>query len=151
MARPTKYKPEFAEQAKKICETFGAIDEEVASFLGVSVATLYNWKLKYPEFLEALKVGKQPSNERVTDSLYRLATGFTYPDTDIRVINGKIVKTTVMRYQPPNVTAVIFHKKNREPDLWRDKQELEVDLRGNLAENLAKARRRAARASDAET
>lgn len=150
MARPTKYKPEYAEQARKICDVFGAIDEEVAKFLGVSVATIYNWKLQHPEFLEALKLGKNPANERVTESLYRLATGFTYPDTDIRVINGKIVKTEVMRYQPPNVTAVIFHKKNREPDLWRDKQELEVDLRGNLADNLAKARRRARHEPDAE-
>jgi len=150
MARPTKYKPEYAEQARKICDVFGAIDEEVAKFLGITVSTLYAWKLKYPEFSEALRVGKQPANDRVTESLYRLATGFHYADTDIRVIGGEIVKTEVMRYQPPNVTAVIFHKKNREPDLWRDKQELEVDLRGNLAENLSKARRRVTRDGDAE-
>jgi hypothetical protein len=41
--RPTKYQPEFAEQAYKLC-LLGATDPEMADFFEVCVATVQNWK-----------------------------------------------------------------------------------------------------------
>lgn len=54
MARPTKYQEAYAEQARKLC-LLGYTDAELADFFEVSEATINNWKLEYPEFLESIK------------------------------------------------------------------------------------------------
>jgi transposase-like protein len=43
----------------------GATDTEIADEIGVSVTTLYNWRAKYPEFLAAIRYGKEHADERV--------------------------------------------------------------------------------------
>ena len=65
MARPTKYRAEFAEQARKLC-LLGATDAETAWFLEIDMQTFSDWKSFYPEFNEALN----PSCEEVEE--YRL-------------------------------------------------------------------------------
>ena len=120
MARPSKYKPEFVEQAKKIC-ALGATDLELADFFGVNVATLYRWKNEYPEFCDALKVSKEIADDRVERSLFTRAIGYEHDEIDIRVVDHVIVKTDIRKLYPPDTTACIFWLKNRRPDLWREK------------------------------
>lgn len=140
--RPTKYKPEYAEQAKKLCK-LGATDIELADFFQVALSTLNLWKIQHPEFSESLNLGKESADERVTQALYNRAMGFSHADTDIRVVDGAIVETPLIKHYPPDTTAAIFWLKNRRPDQWRDKQEIEVS--GSLAERIAKARERASK------
>jgi hypothetical protein len=102
--RKSKFRPEYILIAKA-CARFGAIEEEIADELDINHATLDNWKKKYPEFLGALKAGKDASDDREEDSLYRLAIGW----------NGAA----------PNVTACIFWLKNRRPSEWRDVQHID--------------------------
>ena len=52
--RPTKYKPEFVEQARKLAQ-LGATDIEVADFMGVDGRTITRWKSEHEEFCLALK------------------------------------------------------------------------------------------------
>ena len=52
--RPSKYKPEYVEQAQKLA-TLGATDREAAEFFDVNEATLHRWKHEHPEFCESLK------------------------------------------------------------------------------------------------
>lgn len=148
--RPPKFKAEMVQQAARLCSMMAATDRELAEFFDVGLSTFYAWKIKYPALAEACRAAKSVANDRVRHSLYERAMGYEYEDTDIRVINKKIVKTKVMRKMPPCATSMIFWLKNREPDKWRDKQELEVDLKGNLAEELAQARRRAKDGGDAK-
>lgn len=122
--RPTSYKPEFVEQAQKLCR-LGATDVEIADFLNVDVRTLYRWKGSNEEFCQALKAGKEVADERVERSLFARANGYEHDETDIRVVSGAIVKTDIRKYYPPDTTAAIFWLKNRKPADWRDKQELE--------------------------
>ena len=124
MARPSKYRPEFVEQAEKLCK-LGATDLEVADFFGINVATLYRWKGEHDEFCEALKSGKEASDNRVERSLFSRATGYEHDEVDIRVVMNQIVKTPIRKFYPPDTTAAIFWLKNRKPAEWRDKQELE--------------------------
>ena len=49
MARPSKYKPEFAAQAAKLC-ALGATDVEIADFFEVDVRTIHRWKGEFEEF-----------------------------------------------------------------------------------------------------
>lgn len=129
--RPTKYKPEYCEQAEKLCK-LGATDIEIADFLGVDVRTLYRWKGEYEEFCQSLKAGKEISDERVERSLFARANGYEHEEVDIRVVDKEIVQTQIRKYYPPDTTAAIFWLKNRRPDMWRDKTEVEANLSGKL-------------------
>lgn len=122
--RPSKYKPEFVKQAAKLTG-LGATDPELADFFEVSVSTLSQWKIVYPEFMEALKLGKETADQRVVNSLYHRAMGYSHPEDDIRVVNGELVITPTIKHYPPDTTAAIFWLKNRDKANWRDKQEVE--------------------------
>lgn len=123
MARPSKYKPEFVAQAKKLCK-LGATDIEVADFFGVDVRTLYRWKNENPKFCQSLKLGKDEADARVERSLFARATGYEHNEVDLRVVDKTIVKTPIRKHYPPDTTAAIFWLKNRRGDEWRDKQDV---------------------------
>lgn len=125
MARPSKYKPEYVEQAAKLC-ALGATDIEIADFFGVDARTLYRWKGEYPEFCQSLKVSKEIADDRIERSLFARANGYEHDEVDIRVVAGVVVQTPIRKFYPPDTTACIFWLKNRRPDLWRDKVEQEV-------------------------
>jgi hypothetical protein len=120
--RPSKYRPEFVEQAKKLCR-LGATDIEIADFFDVNVATLYRWKNENEDFCESLKVSKETADDRVERSLFTRALGYLHDDVDIRVVDHKVVMTPIRKYYPPDTTACIFWLKNRKPDLWREKRD----------------------------
>lgn len=107
----------------------GLTDEQLAAKIGITAATLYDWKNKYPEISEALKRGKEVVDIEVENALLKRALGYEYTEERVEVSkeNGKkSVKTTqTVKHVPPDVTAQIFWLKNRRPDLWRDKQQME--------------------------
>lgn len=109
MARgfPTKFKPEYVEQAGKLAE-LGHTDAEMADFFGVGVRNFHMWKSRHPALAAALRVGKDVADERVKRALFQNAVGYTSPDG---------------QHYPPNTTACIFWLKNRRPDEWREKFE----------------------------
>ena len=123
--RPTKYKAEYAKQAKKLCD-LGATDAQLADFFQVSISTVNLWKVEHKPFSDAIKVGKDIANERVEQSLYRRAMGYEHDESDIKVIQNEVVITPVRKYYPPDATAMIFWLKNRKKEDWRDKVDTEV-------------------------
>lgn len=120
MGRPSKYRPEFADQARKL-SMLGLTDEEMAKFFDVKKQTLNNWKSDYPEFFASLKEGKVLADGKVVASLYHRALGYSHPEDDIRAIAGEVVITPTIKHYPPDTTACIFWLKNRQPDKWREK------------------------------
>jgi hypothetical protein len=140
MARPSKFKPEFTEQARKLCR-LGATDGEMADFFGVVVSTFHLWKLQHPEFAKALKAAKAAADERVVRSLYQRAVGYEHEDVDIRVVAGKLTKTKLRKHYPPDTTACIFWLKNRQRGDWRDTQEHEHANRDGVPFAVADASR----------
>ena len=122
--RPSKFKAEYADQAAKLCR-LGATDAQLADFFEVSVSTIALWKVKHAEFSDAIKVPKAEADERVEQSLYRRALGYEHDEVDIKVIDKAVVVTPIRKYYPPDTTAAIFWLKNRRPEEWRDKQELQ--------------------------
>lgn len=124
MARPTKYKAEYAEQALKLCR-LGATDAELADFFEVSQTTIDNWKRDHKEFLGSIKRGKELSDAEVADRLFKRATGYSHPEVDIRVIDNEIVQTPLIKHYAPDTAAAIFWLKNRQRGKWRDKVEVD--------------------------
>ncbi len=116
--RKTKYLPEYASIAQRICEMFGADDERLAIIFGVRRSTLSNWKLASPEFMDALRAGKQNfDSEKVENALLMRCLGFAYKETTYDG-KGKIL-TVVQKYLPPSPKACFFWLTNRWPERWR--------------------------------
>jgi len=110
--RKTKYTIDIAERAYKLT-LLGLTDVELASAFGVAPQTIENWKNRFPSFREALKKGKTEADANVAVSLYRKACGYSHPDVDIRVVNGEIVKTPIVKHYPPDTGAAWIWLKNR--------------------------------------
>jgi len=127
VGRPTKYKAEYAEQAKKLC-LLGAIDDDLADFFGVSDTTIDTWKKKHKKFLASLKGAKKEADAKVVKSLYLRATGYDHEDTHFASYEGEIISEQYIKHWPPDVTACIFWLKNRQPEKWRDIQEYQGEL-----------------------
>jgi hypothetical protein len=50
--QPTKFREEYVEQVRALCEA-GVRDEEIAAYLGVSSRSLHRWQDRWPQFFEA--------------------------------------------------------------------------------------------------
>ncbi len=130
--RPTLYKDEYPEQARKLC-LLGATDKELADFFCVSEDTIHEWKKVHPEFSESLKNGKDMADATVADRLYKRATGYEHKAVKISANpNGDEHVTEYTERYPPDTTACIFWLKNRQRTKWRDKVETDVNVAGEL-------------------
>lgn len=121
--RPTKFDPEYVEQAYKLA-LLGATDKQIADFFDVTEKTLNNWKHEYPDFLQSLKAGKLSADGKVASSLFHRANGYSHPAVKIHWDkDGTEYRADFTERYPPDTTAAIFWLKNRQPALWRDKTE----------------------------
>lgn len=118
---PVSEKVDF-EQVRMLCEK-GFTDKEIASFYKVSEVTINNWK-KDKGFSLALKEGKDLADSKVERALFERACGYQHSDVDIKMYEGHIIQTELVKHYPPDATSMIFWLKNRKPDQWRDKQEI---------------------------
>lgn len=110
----------------------GLTDEQIAQNMDINVATLYRWKDKYCEICEALKRGKEVVDRQVENALLKRALGYRYEEVTKEIgfnpetgMEELIVKKVVTKEVQPDVTAQIFWLKNRKPEVWRDKQQIE--------------------------
>lgn len=125
VGRPSKYKEEFNEQARKLC-LMGAVDAELADFFEVAVDTISEWKNVHPEFSASIKQGKMQADSNVADRLYQRAMGYEHPEVHISNYQGEITKTPITKIYAPDPAAAIFWLKNRQRGKWRDKIDHEV-------------------------
>lgn len=117
--RPAKFKEEYIDLVERLC-LLGHTDKELAHSLNIALSTLYKWKNDEPQFMEAIKNGRENADMNVVRALYRRAIGGTFK------VPQKIGEEVVMvdKYIPPDNTAAIFWLKNRQKDKWRDKTEV---------------------------
>ena len=104
MARPSSYSPVIL-PVVRACATFGATAEEIANYLNIPWGSFKRWIYAEPELREALKRGRDASDNRVVESLYQLAVGWK---------GGK-----------PDLGACCFWLKNRRPSEWRDVHQID--------------------------
>jgi hypothetical protein len=120
--RPTEYRPEFAVMAHGLCQA-GATDFELAEEFDVDVRTIYRWKAKYPEFCQALKMGKENPDDRMEASLYHRGIGYSHHSVKIMSIDGVIHVEPFVEHYPPDTAAAFIWLKNRRPEAWRERRE----------------------------
>lgn len=127
----------------------GLTDEQIAENLDISVASFYNYKNEHLEFLESLKKGKEVADYEVENALFKKALGYNakvkkaFKVKEVLYENGKRLKETErIEYAedevhiPADTTAQIFWLKNRKPNVWRDKQELEHKANNGILDEM---------------
>ena len=147
--RPTLYRlADHPEVAYRLAAG-GATSEEIARGLGIALSTLKAWQGEHEEFSAAIKAGKALTDDKVEKSLLQRALGVQVTETKIvrerpAIIavmapldegagdapegDGELVvvrRERTTKELPPDTTAQIFWLKNRKPEEWRDKQQVE--------------------------
>jgi hypothetical protein len=122
--QPTKYKPEFTEQAYRL-SLLGVTDIEMAQYFDVCEATINNWKHYFPEFLESITRGKLNADSKVAFGLYERATGAEWEEQQAFKIKvdshlEKVEIVTVKRKAPPDTQAASLWLRNRRSGQWSE-------------------------------
>lgn len=121
----------------------GMIQEDIAKKLGVAMSSFSDYKNKFPELSEALKRGQEVVDVEVENALFKRALGYRYDevtkeaarelDEETGEYKTVMVETKrVTKEVQPDVTAQIFWLKNRKPETWRDKKEVDADVSGSM-------------------
>ena len=118
----------------------GLTDEQIAKNIGISRASLYEWKKKEVDIFDALKKGKEVIDFEVENALLKRALGYEYEEETYE--NGILTKK-VKKQVPPDTTAQIFWLKNRKPNNWKDRVETDEDKEAvaNASQVIAKIRK----------
>lgn len=135
--RKSKYdecvKPYLDDINKKVRQ--GVVEEEIAKSLGISVATLNNYKAKYPEFKEALSKDKgKDVLQRLVNAGIEGAVGYYKDEITIIEVDGQKKTTKTRKWFPANATLNIFYTKNFGKNEGFNSDPLEYELKKAKAE-----------------
>lgn len=107
----------------------GLSEAQIAKNLGISYMTFRRAK-KDPDFgeqiSEALIQTKDVADMEVENMLLKRARGYEYDEVTEEYEMGILVKRKVThKMVVPDTSAQIFWLKNRQPDKWRDRREVD--------------------------
>lgn len=113
---------------KEFC--YGRLEEckktEKSPELKAKALVIAEVERKIPGFLRAPKKG-----ERMKPILKLPRSSSIGHEDKIFQFQGEPIVVPTIKHYPPDTTAAIFWLKNRQPHLWRDKQEVEVNAEVN--------------------
>lgn len=128
----------------------GLSNEQIAHNIGINKDTLYEWQKRFSDFSDALKKGKEVVDREVENAMLKRALGYEYDEVTQEPVTDKDTGVTEMRVTKrvtkqivPDVTAQIFWLKNRKPEEFRDKRDVELSGSVDLGSIIEKARGRA--------
>ena len=119
---------------------------QIAKNVGVALSTLNLWREKYSDISEALKRGSEVSTYAIENELYESAKNRYVEELEVieqaiydsntgeklQIVNRTTKKHR--RFVPASSAAQIFILKNRRADWWREKQVVETNADGMLAQ-----------------
>ena len=112
----------------------GAINNEIAKRLGVPDRTFRKYIHEQPKLKKLIATAKADPDYEVENSLFKRANGYSYTEKKkIYSISKRGIKTLTryeetVKFVVPDVSACIFWLKNRKPDDWREKHEIDLLL-----------------------
>ncbi|MEA1923909.1 MAG: hypothetical protein U9N63_14805 [Pseudomonadota bacterium] len=136
IGRPTKYRDTFPVQAEVACREGGFTSIKLAKLFSVSIAAIELWQRTYPDFIRAIKRGKDDFNVATAENcLKKRLEGYQYDEVTKELVkdeNGKTLQVTkvVTKSVAPDVTALIFFLKNRNRERWNDKKDVDLNVTG---------------------
>lgn len=110
----------------------GADNKGLCVRLGIGLTTFKSILKKHPEVVDLLREGKEEADMKVESALYKRAIGYDIEETttEVRIGEDGSGQTTVVKKTKKHVagdtTAQIFWLKNRRPNEWKDKQDVNV-------------------------
>jgi hypothetical protein len=100
---------------------------EIADALGIDEATLRQWKGEHPEFNAAFTRGAAQADAKVADRLYFRALGYKHKAE--KIFHDKdtgVVRAAYVEHYPPDTNAALGWLSRRQPEIWRERQQVEV-------------------------
>lgn len=135
MARKSKYNSDYHFAWIIGLTRRGITLSDIAKDIGVSLSTLNKWIHDNEELSDAIKKARVIPDIKVEDSLYNRAIGMkvtkkrTIVEAGDSMKGNRQSKIEILEEElPPDSVACIFWLKNRRPDLWREKQNVNVNV-----------------------
>jgi hypothetical protein len=135
LGRPTLYREEYIEQARRLA-LLGLTNEEMAKFFDVGITTFDRWMAAHEDFRCAVKEAKVMADGEIAASLFHRAKGYSHPEVEVKVIGGQVVMVDITKHYPPDTGAAMAWLKNRQPKYWRDRPAEEGNGESQLANAL---------------
>lgn len=122
--KPIEVTPALCRKAQRMASK-GQTEEQIAESIGIAYSTLREKKKEFSAFSAAIKKGKAKAITEIENALFEDAG------------------------EPGNTAAKIFFLKNRNPEYWKEKQEIEHSSEG-LADLLEEGIKRIERMHESE-
>lgn len=110
----------------------GLTNEQIAHNIGVTRKTLQDWISKYSDISDSLKRGKEVVDRQVENALLKRALGYQFDEVTRELVYDDdeqkdvlSVTKVITKEVAPDTTAQIFWLKNRKPNEWRDRKDIE--------------------------
>ena len=118
--RPSSYKPDHAELARKFC-MLGATNDDLAACFEVAGSTIDYWIATQPEFAEGVRQGRDLADAAVVHKLYSRAMGFSIETKKYVLYRGEQKELPQTLHYPPDVMACMFWLRNRRRRQWNER------------------------------
>lgn len=150
---PTSYHPKISPRVAYILASqHGFSDEMIAEVFCMSVVGLHHWSRKYPEFQKALWDGRMNFDcKNAVKGITKRAAGYFLRDRKWQrvpifkyehdmmgkphqVIIGYEMAVTeeTVKHLPPELSAAQYLLENRQPHLWKNRNQVEVNFKGAM-------------------
>jgi hypothetical protein len=129
--QPTLYNKKLHPKLVHALASRGLNDKGIYESLEISERTFYNWMKIHPEFLQSIKHARDDQISIVKNSLFERAKGFEYTAEKPMVVsngNGMGSEIEIATYTErvlPDVAAIKMFLYNRDPENWKDRQNIE--------------------------
>ena len=134
----SKYIPEIVNKIIELIETDSYTIKEICKNVGINKQTYYDWKGKYPDFLESIKKAQLKFNDNVVSeakkSLMKKIKGYEVEEvtTEFKRIKLNDIETpieivkTVLKNVAPDTTAIIFSLTNLDGENFKNRNYTEL-------------------------
>lgn len=122
MGRPAiEITPELCAKAESLAAQ-GLTMDQIALSLNMGRSTLYEKKVEYPEFVDAIETGQAKGVAVVANALFERSKGYSHEEEKIFCSDGVVTRVTVTKFYAPDVGAQKIYLTNRAG--WSEKTEL---------------------------
>jgi hypothetical protein len=104
----------------------GLTEAIMAKVMNVPVNTFNGWKVRHPEFWDAINKGRFIADAKVAASWYNRAVGYDIPEEHLTTYRGVTTVTKIMRHIPGDAVAAERWLANRQRELWNSSHRVEL-------------------------
>lgn len=107
--------------------------KEFCEFLELASVTFNAWCKNYPSYRKAVWAWRDVATSEIEVAMAKRAIGFKKTTRrDVVTKTGQVETLINETYYPPDPTAAQFWLKNRAPNDWQDKKEIDVNVNANI-------------------